>query len=227
MLTLATPVSVPRPSSEMPRLSVPLESFSWGLRAHPTNDPGSWLAHTEGRWCWVTALPFSLGRLGQLSRADFSIILAAHLKLSVLAHRLGGHSTGGRDDGFWNLPWNWSISGEIALWASSFPAIEPPEDISLCLPVFHPVAAWKGFFHLLLYIHLKWLLQYLIFIRTWKPGIYFAGQLLIHFPRGLWQEAGEPDTSSGGAAINVSPGDRGTNQSAAGYPGKDKSGSKG
>lgn len=102
----------------MPRLSVPLASFSWGLRAHPTNDPGSWLAHTESRWCWVTALLFSLGRLGQLSRADFSIILAAHLKLSVLAHRLGGHSTGGRDEGFWNLPWNWSISGEIVLWAS-------------------------------------------------------------------------------------------------------------
>ena len=149
------------------------------------------------------------------------------LELSTFSSPLSGGQLGGgeKKQGWlvWNFSWRLGICGQIAFWASNFPAIEILQKhlslfacISLCWRL-------KGFFHLLLYIHLKWLLQYLIFIRTWKPGIYFAGQLLIHFPWGLWQAAGESD-APGGAAIHISPGDRRTNQSTAGYQWEDKSG---
>lgn len=160
-------------------------------------------------------LLFSLCRLGQLSRADFSILLAAHLKLSIPAHCLGGHSMGGRDDGFWNLPWSWSISGEIALYASNFPAIELPDDISLCLyftlslperllpfPFIYSFEMTPPIFNL--YQNLE---AWYLFCRS------VAHPFSLRPLAGGWR-AWHP---RGGAAINFSPGDRRTNQSAAGY----------
>lgn len=92
-----------------------------------------------------------------VSRADFSITLAhTALELSTFSSAVWvGEGEGGKRDCSGIFPEAGVFVGRSHVEPPASLPRSSPEDISLCLLVVHSVGVEKGFFHLLLYIHLK------------------------------------------------------------------------